>query len=86
MTCQELVELITDYLENSLDAAARAHFELHLGVCPGCTDYLDQMRQTIRTTGSLREESLEPHVRDTLLRAFHTWRVTDHRRADTDRA
>jgi anti-sigma factor RsiW len=85
LTCQELVQLVTDYLENSLEADARARFELHLGVCPGCVDYLDQMRATIRAMGQLREESLQPQVREALLRAFRTWRVTDQHVANTER-
>ena len=86
LTCQELVELVTEYLENSLSEDVRARFELHLGVCPGCVDYLDQIRATIRATGQLREESLQPQVRDELLKAFRTWRVTDQHIPDTERA
>jgi anti-sigma factor RsiW len=86
LTCQELVDLVTDYLENALADDVRARFELHLGVCPGCVDYLDQLRATIRATGQLREESLQPHVRDNLLAAFRTWHVTDQHLADTERA
>jgi predicted anti-sigma-YlaC factor YlaD len=86
LTCQELVELVTDYLENSLEAETRARFELHLGVCPGCVDYLDQMRHTIHAAGALREESLDPAVRNALLEAFRTWHVTDAHRVDTERA
>jgi anti-sigma factor RsiW len=85
LTCQELVELVTEYLENSLEADARARFELHLGVCPGCVDYLDQMRQTIRATGRLHEETLDPGIRDTLLEAFRWWRVTPRESGDTER-
>jgi len=86
LTCQELVELVTNYLEDSLANDVRARFELHLGGCPGCVDFVDQVRATIRATGHLREESLQPHVRDELLAAFRTWYVTDERRADTERA
>jgi predicted anti-sigma-YlaC factor YlaD len=86
LTCQELVELVTNYLENSLEAETRARFELHLGVCPGCLDYLNQMRDTIRATGTLREDSLDPAVRNALVEAFRTWRVTDEHRVDTERA
>jgi anti-sigma factor RsiW len=75
MTCQQLIELVTDYLENSLPADDRARFELHLSVCPGCVDYLEQMRETIDATGRLREDSLDPAVRDALLDVFRTWRM-----------
>jgi len=78
ITCQQLVELVTDYLEDALEPDARARFELHLRACPGCVDYLDQMRLTIQATGRLREESLAPDVRDTLLQAFHSWQQAQH--------
>jgi predicted anti-sigma-YlaC factor YlaD len=86
LTCQELVELVTEYLEGALTEVVRARFELHLGVCPGCLDYLNQMRDTIRATGTLREDSLDPAVRNALVEAFRTWRVTDEHRVDTERA
>ena len=74
-TCREIVELVTDYLEERLPSATRLAFEEHLAACPGCTNYLAQMRETIRLTGELREESLSPEVRQELLRAFRDWRA-----------
>jgi len=74
MSCQELVEVITHYLEGALSPADRARFEEHLAVCPGCQTYLDQMRHTIRTLGKLTEESLPSPVREELLQAFRNWK------------
>ena len=74
ITCRELVELVTDYLEGSLDRRTRSRFERHIGGCPHCTAYLDQMRETIRLTGMLTEEQIEPRAREELLAAFRTWR------------
>jgi anti-sigma factor RsiW len=74
MTCQELVELVTEYLEGELPARERERFERHLGECPYCTSYLDQMRITIRTLGRLEEESLSPEAKDALLTAFRDWK------------
>jgi anti-sigma factor RsiW len=74
ITCQELVELVTDYLDGTLDADLRARFEQHLAACPGCADYVEQMRVTISTTGQLREDSLEPVATDTLLDVFRDWK------------
>ena len=71
MTCKELVELITDYLEGKLPDDIRMRLENHLSGCNGCTNYLEQMRRTIRLTGELREESLTPRQRDDLLQLFH---------------
>lgn len=74
MTCRELVEVITDYLEGTLPEADRARFDEHLEECPYCVSYLDQMRATIATLGELREESITPEVRDELLQAFRGWK------------
>jgi predicted anti-sigma-YlaC factor YlaD len=74
LTCQELVELVTDYLENALSRDDRLRFEEHLGICPGCATYLDQMRLTIQTVGHIREESLDPLLCDQLLDLFRNWK------------
>jgi anti-sigma factor RsiW len=73
MSCEELVELITEYLEGALPAADRARFEAHLGECEGCTDYLSQMRRTITIAGTLRADGIEPAARERLLRAFRSY-------------
>jgi predicted anti-sigma-YlaC factor YlaD len=74
LSCKELVEIVTDYLEGRLDAVEQARFERHLGDCDGCTIYLDQIRQTIRVTGMLTEEHLSREACDELLAAFRGWR------------
>lgn len=74
MTCKELVELVTEYLEGTLPAETRARMDRHLSGCEGCTNYLEQMRQTIRLTGRVREENLSSAQRDDLLRAFRDWK------------
>ena len=75
LSCRELVELVTDYVEGSLDRRSRARFDRHIAGCPHCTEYLAQMRQTIRLTGRLTEEQIEPRAREELLAAFRTWRT-----------
>lgn len=74
MTCKELVELVTDYLEGALPEDIRMRMEHHLAGCEGCTNYLEQMRQTIRLTGHIREETLAPQQLLTLLRLFRDWK------------
>ena len=74
LTCQELVELVTDYLEGLLSAAQRARFEEHLAKCAGCRNYLSQMRQTIKLAGMLTEESIAPQARADLLGVFRNWK------------
>lgn len=73
LSCREVVELATAYLEGTLTRARRGRFEQHLTACLGCDTYLTQMRQTIDTLGGLREESLTPDQRDRLLAAFRGW-------------
>ena len=74
VSCHEVVELVTDYLEGALNRDDRGAFEQHLAGCDGCTNYLDQMRETIRLTGRLTAESLEPELRSKLLDAFGAFR------------
>ena len=74
MACQELVEVITDYLEGTLPAEDRVRFDAHLAECPYCVNYLEQMRETIARLGELRQEELSPDTREGLLQAFRGWR------------
>jgi anti-sigma factor RsiW len=74
MTCRELVELVTDYLEGALPAADRRRFEQHIGGCPNCTRYLEQIRVVIKAGGRLTEQELDPAARDELLEAFRGWK------------
>ena len=72
-TCQELAELITDYLEGMLAPEQHALFDLHISECPDCTLYIEQMRTTILTAGRVRVDDIPPTVRDELLVAFRGW-------------
>jgi anti-sigma factor (TIGR02949 family) len=76
LSCQELVELVTEYLEGTLPAHERARFEDHLAGCTGCRNYLDQMRRTIQMVGTLKEEAIPDHAKEQLLRAFRAWKQT----------
>ena len=71
-SCQEVVELVTDYLEGELDDETRAELESHLGLCPGCHTYFEQMRRTIDQLGHVPVETLSPQAQDELLAAFRT--------------
>jgi anti-sigma factor RsiW len=73
LTCKELVEIVTDYLEDRLPLADRRRFEQHLAGCEGCRNYLDQMRKTISLAGGL-EDAIPAPTRERLLRAFRDWR------------
>lgn len=74
LTCKELVELVTEYLEGALPPPEVNRFEAHLSDCPGCTIYVEQIRQTIRVMGEISEESLNKTMRDTLLDVFRDWK------------
>lgn len=73
-TCQEMVELVTDYLEGRLDDAARGRFEAHVAECDACTLYIEQMRMTITALGHIPAESISPEAERELLAAFRNWR------------
>jgi anti-sigma factor RsiW len=75
ITCKDLVELVTDYLDDRMPAEQRLRFEEHIAFCSPCAVYLEQMRQTISVTGALREEDLDQESRDAMLSVFKDiWR------------
>jgi anti-sigma factor RsiW len=74
MSCRELVTLVTEYLEGTLAARDRRRFERHIRGCDGCTTYLEQMRRTVRLTGTLEESDISPAAREELLAAFRGWK------------
>ena len=74
LACKDFIELVTEYLEGTMSAQERARVDLHLAGCPFCTTYLEQMRQTIATLGSLPESEVDPKALDALLGVFRTSR------------
>lgn len=70
LNCDELVELVTAYLDGSLDLDTRERFDLHLADCDGCESYLQQFRTTVSTLGKIAETDLDPGFRDRLLKSF----------------
>lgn len=74
MSCKELVELVTEYLEGTLSPEDHSRFEEHLVVCPGCVIYVDQMRETVALLGQIPEESVSAEAEQNLLRAFRDWK------------
>jgi len=73
LSCQELVELVTDYLEDALDVATRAAFDRHIAGCTDCTRYLGQLELVVRATGRLTPSDLTPQAEAALLQAFRGW-------------
>ena len=74
LCCKELVELVTDYLEDRLAPAVRTRFELHLAYCAPCRVYLAQMRSTVAMTGRLPEAALPSGTKEALLAVFRGWK------------
>ncbi len=75
LSCRELVELVTDYLEARLTAPARARFEAHLGECDGCGAYVAQIRQAIDVAGRAGPEDVPAAAQERLLAAFRGWKA-----------
>jgi anti-sigma factor RsiW len=74
MDCNELVELVTAFLDDALDPQTRARVEAHLVDCEGCANYVQQFRQTVRTVGKISDDELDPAFRNRLLEAFKNFR------------
>ena len=74
LVCQEVVELVTSYLEGALSRRQRRRFEKHLAGCPHCTEYLAQIRETIRLAGRVTPEDLTPRMREDLTDVYRRWR------------
>ena len=74
VTCQEVVELVTDYFEGALPVEKMEIFEQHLNFCEGCEWYVDQMQMTVTAVGRIREEDVPAETRERLLEAFRDWK------------
>lgn len=74
LPCRELIQLVTEYLEGTLDPHLRRRFDAHLATCPGCQTYLEQLHETIRLCGQLHREDVDPAVLAELTRTFRGWR------------
>lgn len=70
LSCQQVVELVTDYLDGALDSQTAALVEEHLAQCPGCHTYLEQIKQTINILGTVHHDQLSASTRAGLMTAF----------------
>ena len=70
LTCQELVELVSDYLEGALDEVTAQRFDQHLALCAGCQTYLEQLKESVSLMGEIGVESLSEEMQATLMRMF----------------
>jgi anti-sigma factor RsiW len=74
LTCAEVVEVITSYLEDRTPPGDRERFEEHLALCDGCAAYFDQMRATIAATGRLQVDDIPSALEERLLAVFRELR------------
>ena len=75
LTCKEVVEIVNDYLEGAMTPHDRERFDRHVAGCDGCTNYVEQMRETIRLTGMLTEDQVPTGQRERLRAAFRNWKT-----------
>lgn len=75
LTCREVAELVTEYLEGRMSWMQRLQFQLHVGMCAVCRRYLRQMRATTKTLGKLPDEPLPKEVETELLDRFRAWKT-----------
>ena len=74
LTCREVIDLLSNYVEDSLSPDERRRVDEHLALCDGCDTYLEQIRETIRLSGMVTEEQVPDEEKMALLAAFRDWR------------
>jgi anti-sigma factor RsiW len=75
VTCRELVEVLTDYLEGVLTAEARADIERHIVICSGCSNYVEQFRSTIDLLGRIAADERDDAQASAALAIFRDWQA-----------
>lgn len=73
LSCRDLVDLVTEYLEGAMDPATAASFEQHAGGCPPCLEHLEQMKLTVRAAGGVSNGAITPEARSALMDRFRDW-------------
>ena len=76
LSCREITELVTEYVEGALSLSDRLRFQLHIGMCRHCRAYLRQMKLTAKALGHLPEPGLPPELESELLRRFEGWKAS----------
>lgn len=74
LACQQAIELMTDYLDGALSRRQRRRLETHLRACPNCSQYLEQIRITVRLSGEIEPTDLPPEAVEDLTRLYRQWR------------
>lgn len=76
LTCRELVELVTDYAEGKMSFWEKLRFQMHLGMCRHCREYVRQVKITVSLAKSLPPPPPPPEVEAELLARFRSWRAS----------
>ncbi len=74
LTCKELTEIVTDYLEGRMPFGKRMSFWLHISMCKHCREYIRQMKLTVATLGKMPPEPIPPETREALHARFRDWK------------
>jgi anti-sigma factor RsiW len=74
INCAKAVSLVTDYLDGTLTHTERARFEAHMAECDNCTEHIEQIQVTVAAAGRVRDDDLDPQVREDLLNLYRRWR------------
>jgi predicted anti-sigma-YlaC factor YlaD len=72
-SCQEVVELASEYLEGAMSSEQMTRFELHLNLCDGCSSFVEQVRATVGMARVVPEEEIPQELKSNLLAAFRDW-------------
>jgi len=70
INCQELTEMVTDYVEDRMNPEVRLDFEKHVSLCRHCRAYLDQMQTTTELVGKMPDEPVPEKVMSEMLGLF----------------
>ena len=73
LTCREITELVTEYLEGDLSLRDRLRFQMHLGMCQNCRRYVRQLKATASALGRLPPPPMSHALEVELLRRFDGW-------------
>lgn len=75
LTCRDISQIVTDFLEGAMSATDRERFEYHLSLCPDCVRYVGQMRTTVATLGRVPDEPIPAEIEQKLLERFRDWKI-----------
>lgn len=75
ISCAQVVELVSDYVEGRMSFAERMRFQFHLGICSHCRAYVRQMKVAVAALGRMPAEPPPPEVADALIATFRDWKA-----------